>query len=65
MLQRNTTRKKKTRRFLCGVAQLRNREKKATTATVAFFMGLCCSATPQQTEEGDGSCRRLLRGVVL
>jgi hypothetical protein len=52
--------------LLCwSTAQLHSREKKATVAVVAFFVELRCSAAPQQGEEGNGSCRRLLCGAAL
>jgi hypothetical protein len=49
----------------CAAAQLRSRQKKATTVVVAVFVELRCSVAPQQVEEGDDSCCRLLHGATL
>ncbi len=47
----------------------KKRKKKATAAAIAFFVELRCVAaqlhSKQEEEEGDGSCRRLLRGATL
>jgi hypothetical protein len=38
----------------CTATQLHTRQKKATAATIAFFVELRCNATPhQEEEEGD------------
>ncbi|CAK9880615.1 unnamed protein product [Sphagnum jensenii] len=39
--------------------------KKATATAVAFFVEVRCNAAPQQEEEGDNSCRRLLLPLFL
>jgi hypothetical protein len=40
----------------CTATQLHTRQKKATAATIAFFVELRCNATPhQEEEEGDNN----------